>query len=156
MSMVSLTSRTRSAAWLNRRYLAGQRGFSMIQWMLIILVAGFFLLFAFRVVPLYAENRYVVTALKSLEDGGSRLSDMTDAEIRKKLANFYMINNVRSEGPTKNIEIDRSNNNVLVMIDYETRVNLFYNIDLVLTFENHLDSTRPGICCRPFKAETRD
>lgn len=137
---------------LDSKFAAHQRGYGLLEWLAILAAAGFFLLFAFRVVPLYAENRYVISALKSLEDGGTRLSEMTDAEIRKKLANFYMINNVRSEGPTKNLKIDRSNNKVLVMVDYETRVNLFANIDVVMVFQNHLDSTRTNMCCRPFEA----
>ena len=84
-----------------------QRGMGMLQWALVLAIAGFFLLFAFKVIPLYAENRYVESALRSLENGGEKLDQMTDAEITKKLNNFYMINNVRSEGPTKNIKIER-------------------------------------------------
>lgn len=126
-----------------------QRGLGMLQWALVIAIAGFFLLFAFKVIPLYAENRYVESALRSLESGGQKLDEMTDAEISKKLNNFYMINNVRSEGPTKNIKVVRESEKALVTVDYETRVPLFYNIDLVLSFQNHLDSTRPGQCCKP-------
>ncbi|EIK43978.1 hypothetical protein O59_003059 [Cellvibrio sp. BR] len=129
-----------------------QRGLGMLQWALVIAVAGFFLLFAFKVVPLYAENRYVESALRSLETGGEKVEQMTDAEIKKKLSNFYLINNVRSEGPTKNIKIDRRSEDLLITIDYETRVPLFYNIDLVLSFQNHLDSSRPGQCCKPATA----
>ncbi len=130
----------------------GQRGLGMLQWALVIAVAGFFLLFAFKVIPLYAENRYVESALRSLENGGEKVESMTDAEIKKKLGNFYMINNVRSEGPTKNIKIDRRSEDLLITVDYETRVPLFYNIDLVLSFQNHLDSSRPGQCCKPVTA----
>lgn len=126
-----------------------QRGLGMLQWALVIAVAGFFLLFAFKVIPLYAENRYVESALRSLETGGEKLEQMTDAEITKKLNNFYMINNVRSEGPTKNIKIERESEKAVVTVDYETRVPLFWNIDLVVSFQNHLDSTRPGQCCKP-------
>lgn len=130
----------------------GQRGLGILQWALVIAVAGFFLLFAFKVIPLYAENRYVESALRSLENGGEKVENMTDAEIKKKLGNFYMINNVRSEGPTKNIKIDRRSEDLLITVDYETRVPLFYNIDLVLSFQNHLDSSRPGQCCKPVTA----
>jgi hypothetical protein len=126
-----------------------QRGMGMLQFALVIGIAGFFLLFAFKVVPLYFENDYVKTALRSLENSGEKLEQMTDAEISKKLNNFYMINNVRSEGPTKNIKIVRESEKVVVTIDYETRVPFFWNIDLVLSFQNHLDSTRPGQCCKP-------
>ena len=133
----------------NRKLIKHQRGLGMLQWALVIAIAGFFLLFAFKVVPLYAENRYVESALRSLETGGEKLEQMTDGEITKKLNNFYMINNVRSEGPTKNIKIERESEKAVVTVDYETRVPLFYNIDLVLSFQNHLDSTRPGQCCKP-------
>lgn len=126
-----------------------QGGYSLLQWALMIGVGGFFLIFAFRVVPMYAENRYVESALRSLASTGNKLDEMTDGEIRKKLADFYMINNVRSEGPTKNIVITRKSNKVLVTVDYEARDNLFLNIDLVVTFKNHLDSTRPDDCCNP-------
>jgi hypothetical protein len=133
----------------NLKSIKHQRGLGMLQWALVIAIAGFFLLFAFKVIPLYAENRYVESALRSLETGGEKLDQMTDAEITKKLNNFYMINNVRSEGPTKNIKIERESEKAVVTVDYETRVPLFYNIDLVLSFQNHLDSTRPGQCCKP-------
>lgn len=133
----------------NLKLIKHQRGLGMLQWALVIGVAGFFLIFAFKVIPLYAENRYVESALRSLESGGEKLDQMTDAEITKKLNNFYMINNVRSEGPTKNIKIERESEKAIVTVDYETRVPLFYNIDLVLSFQNHLDSTRPGQCCKP-------
>jgi hypothetical protein len=126
-----------------------QRGMGMLQLALVLAVAGFFLLFAFKVVPMYAENRYVESALRSLTDGGTKLEELSTAEINKKLNNFYMINNVRSEGPTKNIKVDRDSEKVLVTVDYETRENLFWNIDLVVFFNNHLDSTRPNECCKP-------
>jgi hypothetical protein len=132
-----------------RKLPAQQAGFSMLQWIFVIAVGGFFLIFGFKVVPLYSENMYVVSALKSLQDSGSRLQDMSNMEINAKLNNFYMINNVRSDGPTKSLKINRSSEKVIVTVDYETRVNLFYNIDLVLKFDNHLDSSMPEKCCKP-------
>jgi len=126
-----------------------QRGLGMLQWALVIAVVGFFMLFAFKVVPMYAENRYVTSALTSLVEPGGKLEEMTNQEIMKKMGNFYMINNVRSEGPAKNIKIDRTNNRVLVTVDYETRTNFVANIDVVVSFKNHLDSTRPHECCKP-------
>ncbi|WP_039916430.1 DUF4845 domain-containing protein [Cellvibrio mixtus] len=134
---------------IQMKSLKHQRGLGMLQWALVIAVAGFFLLFAFKVVPLYAENRYVESALRSLVSGGEKIEEMTDAEITKKLNNFYMINNVRSEGPTKNIKIEREAEKAVITVDYETRVPLLYNIDLVLVFKNHLDSTKPTQCCKP-------
>ena len=133
----------------NIKSIKHQRGLGMLQWALVIAIAGFFMLFAFKVIPLYAENRFVKSALRSLVTGGEKLEQMTDAEIKSKLGKFYTINNVRSEGPTKNIKVVRESEKALVTVDYETRVPLFWNIDLVVSFQNHLDSTRPGQCCTP-------
>ncbi len=145
---------------MNMNTLKKQQGLGMWGWLLVLIVAGFFLLCAFKIVPLYAENRYVVTALKSLIDPATPLENMTDGEIKRKLENFYMINNVRSEGPTKNIEIKREARKVLVTVNYESRVTLFDDVpllrtlDVVVFFENHLDSSLPQFCCRSTKIKT--
>lgn len=129
-----------------------QRGLTMISWILVLVVAAFCGMFAFRVVPMYAENVYVVNALKSLAQPGMQLNEMSDNEIKRQLQNFYMVNNVRSEGP-QNIVIDRKTKNLLITVDYETRTNFFWNIDVVATFQNHLDAEHPNLCCKPAAEE---
>lgn len=125
-----------------------QQGMGMLGWLVVLGVAGFFLLCAFKIIPLYAENRYIVAGLKALVEPGTKLEDMTTAEIKKKMGNFYMINNVRSK-EAQNIIVDRDAKRVVVKIDYEARVNLFYNLNVVVDFKNHLDSTNPHQCCAP-------
>lgn len=124
-----------------------QVGLSSIGWLLTIMVAGFFLLCAFKLIPAYADDRYIQTALKSLPQGRA-LTELSNGEIKKKLGKFYMINNVRSEG-SKNIKIERTSKKTLVNINYEVRVPLFHNIDVVMVFKNQLDSSRPDACCKP-------
>lgn len=131
-----------------------QKGLSTLGWLLVLIIAGFFLLCAFKIIPLYAENRFVVSALKSLIDPANPLEEMTDGEIKRELSKFYTLNNVRSEGP-KNIVIVREAKKVLVTIDYETRARLFEDapllrtLDVAVLFENHLDSSAPEKCCKP-------
>lgn len=131
-----------------RKGLQKQRGLTMISWILVLAVLAFCGKFAFSVVPMYAENMYIVKALKSLGDSGDRVSELSDSEIKKRLSNFYLINNVTSEG-AKNIVIDRKSKSLMITIDYENRANLFYNIDLVTRFQNHLDADNPNLCCKP-------
>jgi hypothetical protein len=126
----------------------------MPAWIALLAVLGFFLLCAFKIVPLYAENRYIISALKSLADSEQQLVAMNNAEIRQKMNNFYMVNNVRSS-EARNIEIERSPKGVSVTVDYEARVRLFDDAPLlgtvyiVIDFKNHLDSSRIGDCCKP-------
>lgn len=131
-----------------------QRGLTMISWICVLAILSFCGLFAFKVVPMYAENTYVVSALQSLA-AESNFEDMSDAEIKKFLNNYYMVNNVRSEGPQK-IVIDRKSKNLVVKIDYENRANLMYNIDLVADFKNHLDASQKNICCKPRKEKANE
>lgn len=133
-----------------------QRGLTLISWVFVVAIVAFCGMFAFAVVPMYAENMYVEKALKSLSAPGERVTEMSDAEIKKNIEKFYLINNVRSEGP-QNIVIDRKSRTLLIMIDYEIRTNLFYNIDVVTSFKNHLDGEHPDLCCKPTgdKRETK-
>lgn len=131
-----------------------QKGLTMLGWLLVLIIAAFFLLCAFKIIPLYAENRYIEAALRSLVEPTTPLEEMTDGEIKRKLSNFYTVNNVRSEG-AKNIVIVREAKKVLVTIDYETRARLFEDapllrtLDVAVLFENHLDSSAPEKCCKP-------
>lgn len=132
----------------NVKSLHSQRGLTMISWIFVILIIAFCGIFAFRIVPMYAENTYVVQALKSLTDAASPVEEMSDAEIIKKLNSFYLINGVRSDGP-QHIVIDRKSKNLIIKVDYESRANLFYNIDVVTVFKNHLDAAKKDKCCKP-------
>lgn len=125
-----------------------QRGLSMPLLVLIICIGGFFIMVGFKIIPLYAENRYIISALNSLAADPEGLHRMTTNEIRTQLRRFYTINNIRSEG-AQNIEIDKQSARTLVSINYETRVPLILNIDLILSFENQLDSSQPDRCCKP-------
>ncbi len=125
-----------------------QSGLSTLGWLMAIAVFGFVLMCGFKMGPVYLDNGFVVGALKSLADSESDLNQLSNSAIRKKLNSMFMINNIRGD-VTKQVKIVREKNRVLVNINYEKRVPLFYNVDVVMTFNNQLDSSRPGECCTP-------
>ncbi len=125
-----------------------QRGLSSLGWLMAIAAVGFVLTCSFKMGPVYLDNRFVIGALQSLADSESELKQLSNGAIRAKLSKMFQINNIRGD-VTKQVKIVREQNRVLVNIDYETRVKLFYNIDVVMTFNNQLDSSRPGECCKP-------
>jgi hypothetical protein len=124
-----------------------QRGIGLLNLILVLVVCSFCATFAFKVVPMYADNRYIIAGLKELAESGN-LAQMSDAEIRKKMSTFYMLNNVQSQ-QGKKFDINRVADRVVVKVDYEARANFFANIDVVMSFKNHLDSTRASECCKP-------
>tara|TARA_B100000809_G_scaffold66641_1_gene63448 strand:- start:4294 stop:4731 length:438 start_codon:yes stop_codon:yes gene_type:complete len=129
-----------------------QRGMSVFNFLIVMMVAGFFMMFAFKVVPYYAENMYVVEALKTVGESAKPVSEMNKREIKTIIQRHYMLNNVRAEGPN-NIDVDRSRDGLLVNINYEVRVPFLevLNLDLVMSFENQLDSSDVEACCKPTK-----
>lgn len=124
-----------------------QAGMSLYALLIILLVAGFFMLLGFKLVPAYAENMYIRSALKSLaEEHSTELAQMNKGKIRTELSRFYMLNNVRSDG-AKALEIDRQKERTLIIVAYEVRVPIIGNVDAVMSFNNVLDSSKPEECC---------
>lgn len=96
-------------------------------------------IFSVKVIPIYLDNYTVAGSLEGLkaEEG---LSKLKDREIRRKLSDFFTINNVRTISPDQ-IVIEREKRKlVAIKVDYEVREHLFYNIDLMLKFENRLEA----------------
>lgn len=129
-----------------------QGGWSSWSLLLVMIIAAFFLLCAFKLVPAYAENYYIVNGLKQLADDPVKLNKMTNDQIRRDLSSYFSINNVRSAG-SKQLEITRSSRGVVITNMYEERIPLLANIDVVLKFHNELDSARIDDCCKPLKVE---
>ncbi|WP_347332149.1 DUF4845 domain-containing protein [Marinimicrobium locisalis] len=127
-----------------------QRGMSTLGVVFVILVAVAVVFTAFKVVPPYAENRYISSALKSLAKNNPDLFSLSPSQIRSQLTKFYTVNNVRTEG-RKNIDIDKHASRVVITIAYEERIDFVRNIDLVFSFNNQLDSSAPEQCCTPLE-----
>ncbi len=125
-----------------------QKGMSSLMLLYLLSSIGFFMLCAFKLVPAYAENRYIEEALRSLGESSQRIEDMSSSQIKKSLQKFYMVNNVRSKGASE-IKVERTNKATIVHVDYDVNVPLFMNISIVLRFENYLDSRKPRECCKP-------
>ena len=132
-----------------------QRGISSLGWLTIILVIGFFTIVLFKLIPVYADNYYIVAGLKSLNElespeGG--FEGVSNSDIQRHMSNFFTVNNVRGD-VTKALEIERLKNKFIVKMNYEKRVAVFDNpilkkLDVVVTFNNEFDSTRPLDCCK--------
>lgn len=125
-----------------------QKGMSATGWLIVLLVAGFTLMCLFRMVPAYVDNRYIQQGLMSLADEGQRIEELSPEEIRRRIGRFFQMNNVRSQSE-KSVNVERRQDKTVVTMNYEVRVPIIYNIDVVMTFNNEWDSSRPHECCTP-------
>lgn len=124
-----------------------QQGLSSLGWLIAITIVGLTLTIAAKLVPFYLDNRFVVSALKTLAEDSS-FPKMTPSQVRTKLNKTFTINAIRGK-PVKALKVSKKKNVTLVTINYEERVNILLNVDAVLTFNHVLDSTRPELCCSP-------
>lgn len=129
-----------------------QRGMFSLGGLYLVLSLGFFVYLAFKIVPPYFDNMYIQQALKDLSTLNSDSGDLSSDVIRKRLSNFFTINNVRGDVVEK-IKIKRKAGSVIVKIDYERRVPMFANVEVVMDFENHWNSKYPDQCCKPQVSE---
>jgi hypothetical protein len=129
------------------KLMKSQRGLSSLGWLLILSVAGFFLLLATKLGPHYLTNMGIRSAMKSMAQNNPLLDDMENAEIRSKLSSSLTINSVRGH-PIKEFKIVRLKDRVLINHEYETRIHILGNVEAVLSFKNQVDSSNLEECCK--------
>ena len=116
-----------------------QSGVTILGFMLILLVGAFLLTAGFKLGPLYIDNQFIRESIESLENENYR--EMTDRQIKAYISNTFIINNIRDlDG--RDIIISREKHRLFVSLDYEKRVNFMGNLDVVVSFENHFDSSQ--------------
>jgi len=114
-----------------------QQGWTMWSLMFTLLVIGSTAWIGLKIIPLYMDNSTISGAIKPLAQDRS-LADASYDEIVTLIRKRLSINNVRWVKP-EDIEFVEEDNFTQVRIDYEKRIKMVSNIDLVVTFENHVN-----------------
>lgn len=114
-----------------------QKGASVFAIIILLVMVGMFLLSALKVAPSYMDNNVIVNAMDGTINNND-FESMSIAEVRSNLQRSLVTNNIR-EFDSSSVVLTREGNNNFVDINYESRVPLFYNTDIVVTFENRFD-----------------
>jgi hypothetical protein len=122
-----------------------QKGLSSIGWLSVIILFGAVFTIVAKLAPFYLDNRFVVSTLQGLADDPT-FPKMTSSQVRSKLTKTFRLNNIRGKA-VDSVKVLKKKNITLVTIEYEERINIVYNIDVVLIFNSLLDSSRPEECC---------
>jgi len=117
-----------------------QRGMTLIGWVLVIALIGFFATLAIRLVPMYQEYYGLIKVMESMrtELKQNNLSkNQVELLLYKKFDTGY-IKSVKKE----NMEILRGKNSAYItkiIIDYEVRKPFIAHIDLIGHFQKEVD-----------------
>ncbi|WP_298634419.1 DUF4845 domain-containing protein [uncultured Umboniibacter sp.] len=112
-----------------------QRGMSFYGMCLVIVIAVFFGMLAVKLGPYYLDNTLLVSSVQKVFD--SRTEDTTLSEFREGISKAMVIDNISPQARNA-LVIAREDEILVVTANYEVRIDLFYNIDVVLSFENEI------------------
>ncbi|WP_114241513.1 DUF4845 domain-containing protein [Dyella sp. C9] len=111
-----------------------QTGITLIGFVIVLMVVGFFGFMAMKLVPSYMEYMGVSKALA--QEAGGGLEGKSLNEVRNDLLRKLDFQYVSTDtvGP-KDITVSRENNTTSLKVSYDKRVPFMYNIDFLLHFE---------------------
>lgn len=111
------------------------RGITLIGFIMLLGVLGFFGYLAMRLVPMYVEYMGVVRAMEQLKDEPNA-QNLSPEEIRRNLMFKFNTQYVEDGAiPPEAIQVKREGNASTLRIKYERRVQWIHNIELLGTFD---------------------
>lgn len=109
-----------------------QSGMTLISFLVTAAVVGFFLFIVMKLFPMYKEFFEVKSALKGLANEAG-IAHEQPAQIKEKLFKRLSINYV-SNVKNEHVKVENKGSGQMVLVNYEVRVPLFYNLDAVGKF----------------------
>ena len=109
-----------------------QSGMTLISFVIVAAVVGFFLFIAMKLFPMYQEFFAVKSAMKGIANEMAGANE-SPAQIKEKFFKRLYIdysNNVKPE----HVRIENKNGGQTMYVNYEVRVPMLYNIDAVGKF----------------------
>ncbi len=111
----------------------GQSGMTYMGMLFLLIIIAMFAVVLVKVVPLYLGNFKVQSILKSLAEE-KETAGSTPGEIEKRILARLSIDDV--DNVTKeHIKISRESGKLVITVNYESRVPLFLNLDVVAKFD---------------------
>ena len=113
-----------------------QSGLTLMSFLIVLCVAGFFIFLGMKLFPVYNEYFSVVRDMQGLASE-SGVKQLSPEQVRDRLFRRFDISYVDSVKP-QNVKVTR-NNGYQLTVAYEVRRNLMYNLDFVAVFDKTVE-----------------
>lgn len=121
-----------------------QKGLTMIGFVLMLCIVGFFAYAAMKLVPVYTEYYGVVKSVKSMQTEPG-IDSMNIGEIRRKLEPIFDVQYVdETNVPMSSVTLITTKGQHSLRVAYDRVIPFIYNIDLLVHFEKTVDISRGG------------
>jgi Tfp pilus assembly major pilin PilA len=120
------------------------KGITLIGFVILLGILGFFAYLAMRLIPMYVEYFGVVKAMEQVRSEPGAAQKSLD-EVRRELSLKFDTQYVDSTSvPPSAIQLKREGGASTLRIAYEKRVSFMYNIDLVGKFDKSISLAGSG------------
>lgn len=121
-----------------------QRGITMIGFVIVLGILGFFAYGAMKLVPAYLEYFNVVKAMKSMQTA-SNIEVMPIEQIRNQMDALFSIQYVNEQNvPLSSINLITANGQHSLRVAYDRDIPFLYNVDLLVHFDHTVDLSHGG------------
>ena len=103
-----------------------------------ILLVGGSLTMASRLVPLYMNNNTMSNVLDKMQSE-SGLSRKTDSQLIELMNKRFRLNSIRDFPIHEHVKFKRSSRGIGIVLDYEVRVPLISNLDMIASFNKEVE-----------------
>jgi hypothetical protein len=118
-------------------YPSRQTGMTLIGFLLMFALIGFFTLLVLKLVPIYLEHFKIVSSLNSLQKEPD-LGVKTKEEILSLLQKRWNINMV-DDVTAKDVQITKQGGHVKVQVAYEAVEHIMGNVDALVSFDDAIE-----------------
>ncbi len=112
-----------------------QRGLGLFGLVFVFGVIGFTALVVMRCWPIYLNQMKIAKAVRSVAADSDLAAAQDGSVLELKLARYWNIDNIDTLEPKK-VKLVRTDRGRVITYKYEARTPLFYNISLVIDFED--------------------
>lgn len=112
-----------------------QNGMTLISFLMMFVLIGFFMLLILKLAPIYLENFKVTTTLNALKKEPG-LSDRSPKEIIAMVQKRWDINSIDRISAADSLTIDKSGGFVRIQVDYEVEEPILANISVLVKFKD--------------------
>lgn len=103
-----------------------------------ILIFGGMISLGAKVVPVYMDHNTMSTILDKMADEPG-MGSRGDGGIREEMRKRFKLNNIRDFDLGEHVSIERYGRGTDVMLDYEVRIPLVSNLDLIASFNKKVE-----------------
>lgn len=127
-----------------------QSGFTIWQWMVIVLVGGFLLTVGFSLAPLYINNYTIRATVQALQNE-PELGRKSTQEIRMAVERKFDVNQIEAiqavcrDKAKPCMKVEKTKTHLVIDANYEARTHVMGNVDAVVMFnDNRVEIVIPG------------